>query len=340
MSLPKVSVLTPTYNRREFFPQYLRYVNAQTYPKHLIEMVVVDDGDDPIEDMCVHDKRIRYVRLTDRKPVGEKRNIAAQHATGEILVNMDDDDYYPPKRIANAVTKIRSSKTPLAGSTTMYTYFVNTGEIKQLGPYHKRHATAGTMAYTKEYAMKNLFDGAASKAEESSFTMKFTEEMVQLDPMHAILCIAHYHNTVDKNTIKDSPACKDTKYKLKNFIKEARDREFYEKLKCRYGPTYVAPPPITFGSKVKTFPNMDASSSSPSAPPQTPVNTSPPDPTHTVDTESAQPPTTSPHTVDTEPAQPLATSPPTVDTEPAQPPTTTPQTLAQDMDVEESTPQP
>jgi glycosyltransferase involved in cell wall biosynthesis len=32
--------------------------------------------------------------------LGAKRNLIHKHAKGDILVYMDDDDYYPPERVA------------------------------------------------------------------------------------------------------------------------------------------------------------------------------------------------------------------------------------------------
>ena len=41
-SLPLVSILTPTYNRRPFIAQYLRYIRGQDY-RGPIEILIADD---------------------------------------------------------------------------------------------------------------------------------------------------------------------------------------------------------------------------------------------------------------------------------------------------------
>ena len=43
---PFVSICTPTYNRKKFIPFLIKCYLAQTYPRELMEWVVVDDGDD------------------------------------------------------------------------------------------------------------------------------------------------------------------------------------------------------------------------------------------------------------------------------------------------------
>jgi glycosyltransferase involved in cell wall biosynthesis len=49
--LPFVSVCTPTYNRRPFIHVIKQCFQNQTYPKQLVEWIVVDDGSDKVEDL-------------------------------------------------------------------------------------------------------------------------------------------------------------------------------------------------------------------------------------------------------------------------------------------------
>ena len=51
VAFPFVSVCTPTYNRRPFIHVIKQCFQSQTYPKHLIEWIVVDDGSDKVEDL-------------------------------------------------------------------------------------------------------------------------------------------------------------------------------------------------------------------------------------------------------------------------------------------------
>ena len=47
-----VSLCTPTYHRRKFIPFLIKCYLNQTYPQELIEWIVIDDGDDKVEDLC------------------------------------------------------------------------------------------------------------------------------------------------------------------------------------------------------------------------------------------------------------------------------------------------
>src|SRR5580704_7297349 len=73
-SLPLVTCIMPTANRRTFVPQAIRYFLAQDYPNK--ELVIVDDGEKAVGDLVPEDERIRYIRLTCKTILGEKRNCA------------------------------------------------------------------------------------------------------------------------------------------------------------------------------------------------------------------------------------------------------------------------
>ena len=62
---PTVSICTPTFNRREFIPQLIQCVKNQTYPKQLIEWIVVDDGEDSVEELFrdINFVTMKYFRI-------------------------------------------------------------------------------------------------------------------------------------------------------------------------------------------------------------------------------------------------------------------------------------
>ena len=57
---PFVSICTPTYNRRKFIPFIIKCFQQQTYPKQLMEWIVVDDGDDPVGDLFEGVEGVKY----------------------------------------------------------------------------------------------------------------------------------------------------------------------------------------------------------------------------------------------------------------------------------------
>ena len=59
---PTVSICTPTYNRRMFIPQLIKCYRSQTYPQQLIEWIVIDDGEDSVEDLFKGVEGVKYFR--------------------------------------------------------------------------------------------------------------------------------------------------------------------------------------------------------------------------------------------------------------------------------------
>ena len=53
-----------------------------------------------------------------------------------------------------------------------------------------------------EYLINHSYDDEKTMAEESFFTNKFTEPLIQLDYKKVMLCISHNTNTVDKEKFK------------------------------------------------------------------------------------------------------------------------------------------
>ena len=104
----------PTFNRRAFVPQAIACFLAQDYEPR--ELIILDDGSDPVADLVPSDARIRYRRLSRRLNVGQKRNLACAEARGEIIVHWDDDDWSAPFRISYQVAELIGDQADLCGA--------------------------------------------------------------------------------------------------------------------------------------------------------------------------------------------------------------------------------
>lgn len=203
-NIPFVSVITPTFNRRPFIPTLLQCYRNQTYPVERIEFIIVDDGTDKIDDLiktsCI--PQIRYYQVSERLPLGKKRNLCHSLARGDIFVYMDDDDYYPPERISHAVQMLQHNpKFLIAGSGEIYIYYKHINKMYQCGPYSSNHATAGTFAFRKELLNITAYNESDAVSEEHHFLKGFTIPMIQLNPLKTILVFEHEQNTFDKKKL-------------------------------------------------------------------------------------------------------------------------------------------
>ncbi len=241
---PFVSVCTPTFNRRPFINAMISCFNHQDYPQDRMEWIIIDDGSDPVEDLVASHPRVKYFKYDTKMTLGKKRNLLHEKSRGEILVYMDDDDYYPPQRVSHAVHMLTTHPDALcAGSSEIYIYFKHIGQMKRFGPYGPNHATAGTFAFKRKLLKHNRYNDDACLAEERAFLKDYTVPFVQLDPMKVILVFSHEHNTFDKRKLlvnANPDVVRDSPKKVMDFIKDAALRKFYmvdlEKVLENYAP--------------------------------------------------------------------------------------------------------
>lgn len=228
---PLVSICTPTYNRRVFIPNLIRCYLAQDYPKELLEWIIIDDGEDNVSDLFKDVPGVKYFRYEEKMKIGKKRNLMHTKCKGEIIVYMDDDDYYPPNRVSHAVHRLMGNPRAMAvGSSIVYIYFNDLDKIYQFGPYGPMHATAGTFAFRKTLLDETGYDDDAALAEEKKFLKNYTVPLLQLDPLKTILVFAHQFNTFDKRKLLKNPNplfVRETNLKPSVFIKDKNLLKFY-----------------------------------------------------------------------------------------------------------------
>ena len=217
-----VSICTPTYNRRPFIEQMFNNFNRQTYPKEQMEWIIVDDGTDKIDDLICNKEnssppQIRYFRIDKKMSLGEKRNYMHQQCRGEIIIYMDDDDYYPPERVSHAVEMLQKNPDKLcAGASHIFMYFNDLRKMVECGPYNPNHATAGTFAFRRKMLEITKYDDTACLAEEAHFLKNWTIPLVQLDTQKTILVFPHEHNSFDKHRLLESMNPQVCKYSNKS----------------------------------------------------------------------------------------------------------------------------
>lgn len=228
--LPFVSICTPTFNRRPFYPVTIKCFENQTYPKDRMEWIIIDDGTDKIEDLVKDVPQVKYFKYNEKMTLGKKRNLMHEKAKGDIIVYMDDDDYYPADRVSHAVETLQKNPQALcAGSSEMYIYFKHIEKMYKFGPYGQNHATAATFAFRKELLKQTRYDDHASLAEEKHFLKNYTIPFVQLDPMKSILVFSHVHNSFDKKTLLENPSPHVTvsEKSVDEFVKEPEIKTFF-----------------------------------------------------------------------------------------------------------------
>lgn len=119
---PKVSVIVPVYNVRDYLEKCVNSVREQSFPDW--ELILVNDGStDGSEEICRRlaraDSRIRVLDRTNGG-VGAARNAGMDSAQGEYIAFLDSDDSYAPEHLTVLLTlsEITGADVAAAGAIT------------------------------------------------------------------------------------------------------------------------------------------------------------------------------------------------------------------------------
>jgi glycosyltransferase involved in cell wall biosynthesis len=99
----------PTRNRRHFVQRAVANFAMQTHAP--AELIVVDDGDDPVEHLC-DAPQVRYIRTDGNVSLGAKMNLAIQQASGEYILKWDDDDWHHREFLETMLAALLGSANP------------------------------------------------------------------------------------------------------------------------------------------------------------------------------------------------------------------------------------
>lgn len=233
----KVIIITPTYNRRKFLPILIYQFLKQTYPKHLLSIIILDDSDVSNQDIIDNlendvKSRILYIYNSEKKTIGHKRNILndmAKSLDAKYIVCFDDDDYYPINKISYAIYELKRTGYLISGSSAMPIYYTHLKKTYLIGPFINKinygHASNGTLIYDVKYLDNNRYNDSDTKGEERHFLRNYKLSLLQIPYNYVILCIAHNSNTIDKNGIINTEKLIDIN--ISNIINDTYLLEYY-----------------------------------------------------------------------------------------------------------------
>jgi glycosyltransferase involved in cell wall biosynthesis len=106
--LPKVSIITPSFNQGKFLEASICSVLEQNYPN--IEYIIVDGGsqDESVEVIKKYQDRLAWWVSEKDKGHADALNKGFSRATGEILAWLNSDDIYFPNAISEVVAVLTS----------------------------------------------------------------------------------------------------------------------------------------------------------------------------------------------------------------------------------------
>lgn len=110
MASPLVSVIIPTYNRANIVPRAIESVLRQTYDN--LELIIVNDASNDSTEEVVRnygDEQLTYLAHETNRHVSAARNTGIDHASGEYVAFLDDDDEWLPEKLKRQINLLEGA---------------------------------------------------------------------------------------------------------------------------------------------------------------------------------------------------------------------------------------
>jgi hypothetical protein len=196
---PLVSCVMPTWNRRLYISQAIESFLSQTYPRK--ELVIVDDGDDPIKDLVPKKKMIRYVRLDNRISTGMKRNKCCEFAKGELICHFDDDDWSAPDRVENQVKRLLESGRPITGYSTLFFWDTLLNKAMRYVSATPGYVCGTTLMFYRKFWENHRFADKHMGSDNDFVYPNLKDIASSHDHIHMVARIHDCHHTSSKNNM-------------------------------------------------------------------------------------------------------------------------------------------
>jgi O-antigen biosynthesis protein len=200
-TLPLVSCIMPTRDRPAYVRQSIQYFERQNYPER--ELIILDDGLQPLAGEVPIHPRIRYVRRAPGQSVGAKRNQGCELARGTIIAHWDDDDWYGPDRLRAQVEPLLQNEAEITALRETTFFYVDRWEFWRCSPQeHQRlfvgDVHGGTLVFFRHIWERLAHYPCVSLAEDAGFlrqALKGGARLLGLSSQNLFLYLRHATNT-------------------------------------------------------------------------------------------------------------------------------------------------
>jgi len=208
MKYPTVSILTPTYNRKNFIELCIFNLKNQTYPLDKLEWFLLDDSEesyskDELEYIkkSIFPIKFKYIYEKKKQEIGTKRNKLVKNSTYKTCIMMDDDDIYQPTYVKTSIDTMINNNKKCVGSNQMIFYFKDKPDkrLTIIRCQAKRQIHEATMCFTKKYF--NSMNGFKRNSQgEGVGLIDFNDKNVENIPIDDLMiCVAHKGQTLSKD---------------------------------------------------------------------------------------------------------------------------------------------
>lgn len=215
MEYPKISIVTPIYERNKFKRLIISNLIKLDYPLDKIEYIIDDDGQDekfinsPQElkefKDAIYPIHFIYKHYNKKRTIGEKRNNLVKLSNNKLIANMDSDDLMISDWLKHSLSIMKEGKYGLVGTNQMlFLYPHNDWKTTAIQCTTKRMIHEAGMLFTKKHWKAMGGFGKSSQGEGTSMIDNMNEKTIGLTiAQNVILCICHGSNTINKDRFQD-----------------------------------------------------------------------------------------------------------------------------------------
>ena len=215
---PKISILTPLYNRNKFLPLMISNITTFDYPKDKLEWFILDskDGDSDVKlipDQETHEEirrqihpiKLRYEYVNRKMTIAEKRTYLSKKMTHNYFANMDSDDIYMECFLKYSLDLIKRNKAGMCGSPEMIFVWPHLDyRVTAIKCESKRQAHEATFFGTKKYVRSmNYYTRNDEKGEGASLIDFNEHNFVMSECALQMICVCHNTNTCNKDAFEE-----------------------------------------------------------------------------------------------------------------------------------------
>jgi len=215
---PKISILTPVYNRNKWLPMMLCNIVNFDYDKNNMEWFILDskDGDEEVKlipdeftkeniEKLIHPIKLKYEYIPRKMTIAEKRTYLSKNMSHPWFANMDSDDIYMDSYLKYGIHLCKKNKVGLCGSPQMIFVYPHLNyRVTAIECSAKRQIHEATMIGTKKYLRSmNYYTKNDEKGEGASLVDGNEHGVIKSECALCMICVCHNTNTCNKDAFEE-----------------------------------------------------------------------------------------------------------------------------------------